>query len=125
MVAGAAVKKLMTQLQTEQEIVMNIADMLMEVYVGESLQLRVEKLVSMKSEQECALQLDMMRTWLSDSSERINKAGRDAIFAFAEGDEQKMMLNGLKRFTKTDPFNTKNARRRIASKMLAENKYCF
>ena len=125
MVAGAAVKKLMTQLQTEQEIVMNVADMLIEVYVGESLQLRVEKLVNVNGEEACSLQLDMLRTWLSDSAERIHKAGRDAIYAFAEGDEQKMMLNGIKRFTKTDPFNSKNARRRIAAKMLAENKYCF
>ncbi len=125
MVAGAAVRKLMTQLQTEQEIVMNLADMLIELYVGESLQLRIEKLVSLKGERECAVQLDMLRVWLSDSSERIHKAGRDAIFAFAEGDEQRMMLLGLKRFTKTDPYNTKNARRRIASKMLTENKYCF
>ena len=125
MVAGAAVRKLMTQLQTEQEIVMNLADMLIDIYVGESLQLRAEKLVSMKDEQECALQLDMVRIWLSDSAERIHKAGRDAIYAFAEGDEQKMMLNGIKRFTKTDPFNTKNARRRVAAKMLEANKYCF
>jgi alkylation response protein AidB-like acyl-CoA dehydrogenase len=125
MVAGAAVRKLMTQLQTEQEIVMNLADMLIELYVGESLELRVEKLVSTKGEDACELQLDMLRVWLSDSAERIHKAGRDAIFAFAEGDEQKMMLNGIKRFTKTDPFNTKNARRRIAAKMLTENKYCF
>jgi hypothetical protein len=125
MVAGAAVRKLMTQLQNEQEIVMNIADMLIDVYVGESLQLRVEKLVSTKGEQECALQLDMLRVWLSDSAERLHKSGRDAIYAFAEGDEQRIMLTGLKRFTKTDPFNTKDARRRIASKMLAENKYCF
>jgi hypothetical protein len=125
MVAGAAVQKLMTQLQTEQEIVMNIADMLIEVYVGESLQLRAEKLVNMKGEAASAIELDMMRTWLSDSAERIHKSGRDAIFAFAEGDEQRVMLSGLKRFTKTDSFNTKNARRRIAAKMLAENKYCF
>jgi hypothetical protein len=125
MVAGAAVKKLMTQLQTEQEIVMNVADMLIELYVGESLQLRVEKLVSMQGEDTCTLQLDMMRTWLADSAERIHKSGRDAIYAYAEGDEQKMMLTGLKRFTKTDPFNTKNGRRHIAAKMLAENKYCF
>jgi len=125
MVAGAAVQKLMTQLQTEQEIVMNIADMLIEVYVGESLQLRAEKLVNMKGEAASAIELDMMRTWLSDSAERIHKSGRDAIFAFAEGDEQRVMMSGLKRFTKTDSFNTKNARRRIAAKMLAENKYCF
>ena len=104
---------------------MNIADMLIEIYVGESLQLRAEKLVNMKGEQECALQLDMLRTWLSDSAERLNKSGRDAIYAFAEGDEQRIMLSGLKRFTKTDPFNTKEARRRIANKMLSENKYCF
>ncbi len=125
MVAGAAVRKLMTQLQNEQEIVMNIADMLIEIYVGESLLLRAEKLANTKGEQESALQLDILRTWLSDSAERLNKSGRDAIYAFAEGDEQRIMLSGLKRFTKTDPFNTKEARRRIANKMLSENKYCF
>jgi len=125
MVAGAAVRKLMTQLQNEQEIIMNIADMLIEIYVGESLRLRVEKLVNTKGEQECGIQLDMLRTWLSDSAERLNKSGRDAIYAFAEGDEQRIMLSGLKRFTKTDPFNTKDARRRIANKMLSENKYSF
>jgi alkylation response protein AidB-like acyl-CoA dehydrogenase len=125
MVAGSAVQKLMTNLSSEQEIVMNIADMLIEVYVGESLQLRVEKLVSTQGEEACALHLDMLRTWLADSAERIHKAGKDAICSFAEGDEQRIMLSGLKRFTKTDPFNTKNARRRIAAKMSAENKYCF
>lgn len=125
MVAGAAVRKLMTQLQNEQEIVMNIADMLIEIYVGESVLLRAEKLVNTKGEQESSLQLDMLHTWLSDSAERLNKSGRDAIYAFAEGDEQRIMLTGLKRFTKTDPFNTKDARRRIANKMLSENKYCF
>jgi alkylation response protein AidB-like acyl-CoA dehydrogenase len=125
MVAGKAVMKYMQQLQAEQEIIMNIADMLIEIYVGESFQLRVEKLVSLKGEKECSVYIDMLRTWLSDSSERLHKAGRDAIYAFVEGDEQRIMLSGLKRFTKTEPFNTKEARRRIAGKMLAENKYCF
>ncbi|MGP8217719.1 MAG: acyl-CoA dehydrogenase family protein [Bacteroidia bacterium] len=125
MVAGAAVQKLMTRLQTEQEVVMNIADMLIEIYVCESLQLRVEKLVSIKGEQECALMLDMVRTWLFDTADRINKSGKEAICSFAEGDEQRIMLSGLKRFTKTDAFNTKDARRRIAAKLLEENKYCF
>ena len=125
MVAGSAVQKLMTKLQSEQEIVMNLADMLIEVYVSESMQLRVEKLLSMKGEQECALLIDMLRTWLADSAERIHKSGKDAICSYAEGDEQRIMLSGLKRFTKTDPYNVKDARRRIATKMLAENKYCF
>jgi len=125
MVAGSAVQKLMTKLSSEQEIVMNIADMLIDVYVGESLQLRVEKLVGMKGEAECALQIDMLRIWLDESSERMHKAGKEAICAFTEGDEQRIMLSGLKRFTKTDPYNAKEGRRRIAAKLLAENKYCF
>ncbi len=125
MVAGSAVQKLMNKLQTEQEIIMNIADMLIEVYVGESLQLRVEKLAGMKDEKECALVTDMLRVWLDESAERIHKAGKEAISAFAEGDELRIMLSGLKRFTKTEPFNAKDARRRIAGKLLQENKYCF
>jgi hypothetical protein len=79
----------------------------------------------MKGEKECAPLLDIMRVWLFDSADRINKAGKDAISSFAEGDEQRIMLSGLKRFTKTDAYNTKEARRRIATKLLAENKYCF
>jgi thymidine kinase len=55
----------------------------------------------------------------------VNKSGKDAINAFADGDEQRMILMGLKRFTKAEPFNTKDARRRIADKMIAEGKYCF
>ncbi|MCK7558179.1 hypothetical protein MKQ70_25500 [Chitinophaga sedimenti] len=67
----------------------------------------------------------MVRTYLYDAAERIHKSGKDAINGFAEGDEQRMMLLGLKRFTKAEPFNTKDARRRIADKMLADNKYSF
>jgi alkylation response protein AidB-like acyl-CoA dehydrogenase len=125
MVAGSAVQKLMTNLPNEQEIVMNIADMLIEVYVGESLQLRVEKLVSQRGEEACPLYIDMLRIWLDESSERMHKAGKEAISSFTAGDEQRIMLSGLKRFTKTEPYNSKDGRRRIAAKLLAENKYCF
>ena len=55
----------------------------------------------------------------------MHKAGKEAICSFSEGDEQRIMLSGLKRFTKTDPFNSKDARRRIATKLLADNKYSF
>lgn len=125
MVAGAAVQKLMMQLAKEQEILMNIADMLIDLYTAESVQLRVEKLVSMKGEEACSIQLDMMRSVIYDSADRIAKAGKDAINSFAEGDEQRMMLMGLRRFTKVDPYNIKEARRRIAGKLLEENKYCW
>jgi hypothetical protein len=69
------------------------------------------------------LQQDMMRCYLNDAIDKVNKAGKEAINAFATGDEQRMMLLGLKRFTKSAPFNSKDARRRIADKLIAENKY--
>ncbi len=125
MVAGSAVQKLMMELAKEQEVLMNIADMMIDVYIGESLQLRVEKMVSLRGEAACAEAIDMMRVWLYDASDRINKAGKDAIGSFSEGDEQRLLLMGLKRFTKTQPLNVKEARRRIAAKLLTENKYCF
>jgi alkylation response protein AidB-like acyl-CoA dehydrogenase len=125
MVAGAAVQKLMQNLAKEQEVLMNLADMIIEVYVSESVQLRVEKLVSMRGEEACKEQLAMMRVYINDAADRIHKSGKEAINSFAEGDEQRIMLTGLKRFTKTDPINTTEARRTIAAKLIAENKYCF
>jgi len=104
---------------------MNIADMIIDLYTAESIQLRVEKLVSMLGEEKCSEQLDMMRVYINDAADRINKNGKEAINSFAQGDEQRMMLMGLKRFTKTEPFNAKDARRNIAAKIITENKYCF
>jgi alkylation response protein AidB-like acyl-CoA dehydrogenase len=123
MTAGAAVQKLMMKLQDEQEILMNIADMAIETFVAESTLLRVMKLTDKQGESAASLQIDMMRCCLVDSIDKVNKAGKEAINAFASGDEQRMMLLGLKRFTKFEPFNTKDARRRVADKLIAENKY--
>lgn len=125
MVAGAAAQKLMMDLAKEQEVLMNISDMLIDLYIAESLQLRVEKLVSLKGEYSCKTQLDMMRVFINDAADRINKNGKDAITSFAEGDELRMMLLGLKRFTKTEPFNAKNARRTVAEALIDANKYCY
>ena len=125
MVAGAAVQKLMMQLDKEQEVLMNIADMAIEIYHVESALLRVIKLTEQKGEAEAALHADMMRTYLYDAADKINKAGKDALNSFADGDELRMIHIGLKRFTKVEPFNTKDARRRVAAKLLEENKYCF
>ncbi len=123
MVAGAAVQKLMMKLNDEQEILMNIADMAIETFEAESTLLRIMKMVDKQGEAECQVQIDMMRCYLNDAVDKLNKAGKEAINAFAGGDEQRMMLLGLKRFTKTEPFNSKDARRRIADKLIAENKY--
>jgi len=106
-------------------VLMNLADMLIELYVSESLQLRVEKLVGIKGEEACKEQLDIMRVYINEAAERILKSGKEALNSFAEGDELRMMLMGLRRFTKTEDFNTTQARRNIAAKLIAENKYCF
>ena len=123
MVAGAAVQKLMMKIQDEQEILMNIADMAIETFEAESTLLRIMKMVDKQGEPASQVHIDMMRCYLNDAVDKVNKAGKEAINAFAGGDEQRMMLLGLKRFTKTEPFNSKDARRRIADKLIAENKY--
>jgi alkylation response protein AidB-like acyl-CoA dehydrogenase len=125
MIAGAAVQKFMMKLSHEQEILMNVADMITEVYAAESALLRVEKLIGIKGEEAVSLQKDMALVYLQDAVMKCNQAGREAIQSFAEGDELRVMLMGLKRFTKIDPINTKDARRRVADALLAENKYIF
>ena len=121
--AGAAVQKLMAKLENEQEILMNIADMAIDVFVAESALLRAQKLVDQRGEAAAAFELDITRTFLYDAADRIGKSGRDAINAFADGDEQRMMLLGIKRFTKVESFNSKDARRRIADRLISDNRY--
>ena len=123
MVAGAAVQKLMMKIGEEQEILMNIADMSIETFAAESALLRVIKMSDKQGEAAVAFQTDMMRCYLNDAIDNVNKAGKEAINAFTDGDEQRMMLLGLKRFTKAAPFNSKNARRRIADALTLAGKY--
>jgi alkylation response protein AidB-like acyl-CoA dehydrogenase len=125
LVAGGAVQKLMQNIQNEQEILMNIADMAIETFNAESALLRLQKRTELEGEAANVLQTDIVRTYINDAADRINKYAKDAINAFGSGDEQRMMLLGVKRFTKTAPFNTRDARRRIADKLIAENKYVW
>jgi alkylation response protein AidB-like acyl-CoA dehydrogenase len=125
LVAGTAVQKFMMSLDKEQEVLMNIADMAIKTYTAESTLLRVEKLVGMKGEEAVNRQLDMARVYLYDAADTINKVGKDAINAMAEGDEQKLLFIGLRRFTKTEPFNAKEARRRVAAAMIEANGYVY
>jgi thymidine kinase len=104
---------------------MNLADMAIETFNAESVLLRVMKMADQKGEAACAHHIDIMRTYLYDAADNVNKFGKDAVNSFADGDEQRMILMGLKRFTKAEPFNTKDARRRIADKMINEGGYCF
>jgi alkylation response protein AidB-like acyl-CoA dehydrogenase len=123
--AGAAVQKLMMTLSKEQEILMNIADMAIDTYLAESMLLRVKKLANIKGIDAVADQMDMLRVFVNDAADRIYINGKTAINSFAEGDEQRMMLLGVKRFTKVAPYNTKEARRRIAKTLIDAGHYPY
>ena len=125
MVAGTAVQKYMNSLAKEQEVLMNIADMAIKVYTAESTLLRVEKEVAAKGEDELSTQIDIARVYLYDTVDQVNKFGKDAIGTMTEGDEQRLLAMGLKRFTKADLYNAKEARRRIADKLIAANEYAY
>jgi alkylation response protein AidB-like acyl-CoA dehydrogenase len=125
MVAGSAVQKLMQTLAKEQEVLMNISDISMYTYAAESTLLRVQKKINTQGEEAAKLDIAICRSYFYDAADLIHKAAKDAINSFAEGDELRMMLMGLKRFTKTEPFNIKEARQMIAHKLIEENRYCF
>ncbi|MBT9394034.1 acyl-CoA dehydrogenase family protein [Hymenobacter sp. NST-14] len=125
MVAGTAVQKYMNSLAKEQEVLMNIADMAIKVYTAESTLLRVEKEAAAKGEEAVSTQIDIARVYLYDTVDQVNKFGKDAIGTMTEGDEQRLLAMGLKRFTKADLYNAKEARRRIADKLIAANEYAY
>ncbi|HEX8041437.1 MAG TPA: acyl-CoA dehydrogenase family protein [Chryseosolibacter sp.] len=125
MVAGAAVQKFMAKFSDEQEILMNLADMLIEIYVAESTLLRVEKLIRIRGEGQCTVEKEMAMIYLHHAFEKAGSAGKQAICSFAEGDELRLMLLGLKRFTKIDPYNLKTARRKVADHAIGKGQYPF
>jgi alkylation response protein AidB-like acyl-CoA dehydrogenase len=124
LIAGAAVQKVMMSLSKEEEILMNIADVIGYVYITESVLLRAEKLLHTGSD-KADYAKDMAKIYLYGAIDKISAAGKEALYSFGEGDELNMMLVGLRRFTKAQPFNVKDARQRIAKKLIDENKYCF
>ena len=125
LVAGGAVQKLMMGLEKEQEILMHSADMLMDIFVMESAMLRAEKLVNLHGQEAAQIYVDMVKCFFFDALDRINVAGKSGLVALAGGDELRIMLRGLKRFTKYEIVNTKEVRRAVADKLIAENGYCF
>jgi alkylation response protein AidB-like acyl-CoA dehydrogenase len=124
MVAGSAAQKLMMTLAKEQEILMNIADMAIWAYTAESTILRVQKLRTIRgADADLSVQEAIMRVYTYEASEWIHSSGKEALLAFAEGDELKMMLMGMKRFAKTEDFNTKEARQLIALDLINKGEY--
>ncbi|ADF52791.1 acyl-CoA dehydrogenase [Zunongwangia profunda SM-A87] len=126
MVAGSAVQKFGPQLEEHQQLLLAASDILIEVYMAESAILRTEKNAKRFGEDTQKEQIAMSQLYLYNAVEKINAKAKEGIISFAEGDELRMMLMGLKRFTKYDNFpNVVKLRTEIADKLIAENKYCF
>jgi len=125
MVAGAAAQKLAMELSKQQEVLMNIADILIDIYLSESVLLRAEKMANKRGEAACGDYIALTRTFIFDAADRIHKSGKDALMAFVTEDGLRIMMTGLKRFTKTQPFNTKDARQMIAQKLINKGDYCL
>lgn len=126
MVAGSAVQKYGPALDEHQQLLMAASDMLIEIYMAESTILRTEKLAKSKGAENVKEQIAMAQLYLYHAVDLINTKGKEGIASFAEGDEQRMMLMGLKRFTKyTNLPNVVALRETIAAKIIAENSYPF
>ena len=127
-VAGAAAKYQMDgkiNLRDEQEIMMNVADIMIELYAAESVLLRIQKLIQTHSKEEIRNQINIMKVLFNDVNDKVAKFAKDALMSFAEGDELSILLMGVKRFTKLVPTNVKQARREIAQSLIAANEYCY
>ena len=118
LISGAAVKTFGIALKDEQEIMMHAADVMMNIYILESMILRTEKKVERLGEQKAQAEIAMTRCFLEESLAKCSAAGREAISSFAEADELNMLLLGLKRFTKSKPINTRDYRRAVAKGLL-------
>ena len=126
MVAGAAVQKYGMDLDAHQQLLMAAADMLIEIYMAESTILRTEKLAKKEGEANVQEQIAMAKLYLYKAVDIVAARGKESIISFAEGDEQRMMLMGLRRFTKyTNMPNIVALRETITKKLVAENSYCF
>ena len=125
MVAGSAVQKLMETLAKEQEVLMNLADIMSEIYICESSILATLKAINARGLDACSSQVDMTRVYINDAIERCSFFAKSAVSAWADGDTKRMLMLGIKRYTKHEFINTKSLRRGIADTLLEHNEYCF
>jgi len=122
-VAGATIQKLMQELENEQEILMNLADIMAEIYVCESAVLATTKACNLRGEDACKTQVTMTKLYVNDAIERCAIHAKNAVAAWADGDMMRMLMLGIKRYTKHEFLNTKNMRRDIAGTLLEANDY--
>ena len=125
MTLGTAAQKYMMKLGDQQEILIGIADIIMDAYAMESAILRTQKLAAAQGEEAAARYIDMTRVFCNDAVERIDARAKNTLAGMSEGDELRTLLAALRRFTKLTPVNTIVARQRIADVMITANKYVY
>ncbi|MDT7543150.1 MAG: hypothetical protein QOE33_3054 [Acidobacteriota bacterium] len=125
MTLGTAAQKYMTKLGDQQEILLGIADIIMDTYALESAILRAQKLAAAQGEEESARYLDIVRVFASEAADRIETNARNVLAAMSEGDELRTLLAALRRFTKRTPANSVAARQRIADVLIKANRYAY
>ena len=125
MLLKAVSEKFTRKLGLEQEILSNISDCIIQVYVAESVVLRLKKMEPLKSEEEIKLYKDMADVFVYDAATRISKFASDTTYSFAYGEVRDLLEKGISHFTSVAGVNVKEARRRIADRLIEENKYCF
>lgn len=125
MTLGTAAQKYMMKLADQQEILMGIADIILDTYAMESAILRTQKLAASEGEQAAARYIDITRVFCNDAVERIEARAKNTLAAMSEGDELRTLLAALRRFTKLTPMNTVAARQRIADVVIQANRYVY
>src|SRR5512132_1241330 len=125
MTLGTAAQKYMMGLSEQQEILMGVADIIMDAFAMESAILRTQKIAAAQGEKAAERYLDMTRVFCNDAVERIEACAKNTLAAMSEGDELRTLLAALRRFTKMTPVNTVAARQRIANAMIEANKYVY
>ncbi len=119
----SASKHYAKNLVNEQEVLNNIAEMMMEVYSSESLALRIEKMQMMG--RDINIYKDVLDVNMYDTAELVRKMAYDAIYSFAEGDQALKLVKAADTLTTVEGVNVKDARRRIADKLIEDNEYKF
>jgi alkylation response protein AidB-like acyl-CoA dehydrogenase len=125
MTLGTAAQKYMMKLGDQQEILMGIADIIMDTYAMETAILRARKLAASQGEKAAERYLDMTRVFCNDAVQRIEGKAKNTLAGMSEGDELRTLLAALRRFTKLQPLNTIAARQRIADDLIAANKWIY
>lgn len=126
MVLGTSAQRYMTALADQQEILLNCADIVIDAYQMETAVLRAKKIADANGDETAARYIDIASVFCSDAIQRVEMKARTTVAAIAEGDEGRILLAALKRFTKNNsPINTISARQRIAAVLIQANTYAF